>query len=54
MTRCQKEFHQDSEKASMKIVIHSDKKDGITDKSTKKDIEKHLIILNKMMITYKT
>lgn len=37
-----KEFHQDSEKASMKIVIHSDKKDGITDKSTKKDIEKAL------------
>ena len=37
-----KEFHQDSEKASMKIVIHSDKKDGITDKDTKKDIEKAL------------
>ncbi len=37
-----KEFHQDSEKASMKIVIHSDKKNGITDKNTKKDIEKAL------------
>ncbi|MEX2948770.1 MMPL family transporter [Staphylococcus warneri] len=35
-----KEFHQDSEKASMKIVFHSDKKNGITDKDTKKDIEK--------------
>lgn len=38
----------------MKIVFHSDKKNGITDKDTKKDIEKHLIISNKMMITYKT
>lgn len=37
-----KEFHQDSQKASMKIVFHSDKKNGITDKDTKKDIEKAL------------
>ena len=33
-----KEFNQDSENASMKIVFHSDKKDGITDKDTKADI----------------
>lgn len=34
-----KEFHQDSEKASMKIVFHSNKEDGLKDKTTKKDIE---------------
>lgn len=37
-----KEFHQDSEKASVKIVFHSSKDDGITEESTKKDIEKAL------------
>lgn len=37
-----KEFHQDSQKASMRIVFHSDKDSGITEKSTKKDIEKAL------------
>ena len=31
-----KEFHQDSEKASMKIVFHSNKEDGLKDKTTKK------------------
>ncbi|PNZ30783.1 transporter [Staphylococcus petrasii] len=34
-----KEFHQDSEKASMKIVFHSNREDGLKDKDTKKDIE---------------
>ena len=34
-----KEFHQDSEKASMKIVFHSNKNDGLNNKDTKKDIE---------------
>ncbi|TBW73891.1 MMPL family transporter, partial [Staphylococcus capitis] len=34
-----KEFHQDSEKASMKIVFHSNKEDGLKDITTKKDIE---------------
>lgn len=37
-----KEFHQDSQKASMRIVFHSDKDNGITKKDTKKDIEKAL------------
>lgn len=37
-----KEFHQDSEKASMRIVFHSQSDDGITDGDTKKDIEKTL------------
>ena len=31
------EFHQDSEKASMKIVFHSNKNDGLNNKDTKKD-----------------
>ncbi|GGG98650.1 MMPL family transporter [Staphylococcus pragensis] len=34
-----KEFHQDSEKASMKIVFHSNREDGLKDKDTQKDIE---------------
>ncbi|PTE69385.1 hypothetical protein BUY46_03820 [Staphylococcus devriesei] len=34
-----KEFHQDSEKASMKIVFHSNREDGLTKDDTKKDIE---------------
>ncbi|MFC0137973.1 hypothetical protein CD127_12500 [Staphylococcus petrasii] len=34
-----KEFHQDSEKASMKIVFHSNREDGLKDKDKKKDIE---------------
>ena len=34
-----KEFHQDSQKAAMKVVFHSHKHDGIKDKDTKKDIE---------------
>ena len=34
-----KEFHQDSEKVSMKIVFHSNKNDGLNNKDTKKDIE---------------
>ena len=33
-----KEFHQDGEKASMKIVFHSNKNDGLNNKDTK-DIE---------------
>ena len=37
-----KEFHQDSQKAKMRIVFHSDKDNGITDKDTKKDIQKAL------------
>ncbi|MBM0868407.1 putative drug exporter of the RND superfamily [Staphylococcus auricularis] len=37
-----KEFHQDSEKATMRLVFHSDKEKGITDKDTKKDIEEAL------------
>ena len=37
-----KEFHQDSEKASMRIVFHSQSENGINDKDTKKDIEKTL------------
>ncbi len=37
-----KEFHQDSEKASMRMVFHSQSDDGITDDNTKKDIEKAL------------
>ncbi|MCU5746928.1 MMPL family transporter [Staphylococcus sp. SQ8-PEA] len=37
-----KEFHQDSQKAKMRLVFHSDKDNGITDKSTKKDIQKAL------------
>ena len=49
-----KEFHQDSEKASMKIVIHSDKSMVLQIKTLRKILKKHLIILNKMMITYKT
>lgn len=35
-------FHQDSEKASMRIVFHTDKDDGINDKGLKADIEKAL------------
>lgn len=34
-----KEFHQDSQKAAMQIVIHSDKDKGLTNKDTKEDIE---------------
>lgn len=34
-----KEFHQDSEKASMKIVFHSNREDSLKDKDTQKDIE---------------
>lgn len=37
-----KEFHQDSEKASMKLVFHSNKENGITEDDTQKDIEKTL------------
>lgn len=37
-----KEFHQDSEKASMRIVFHSQSENGINDESTKNDIEKTL------------
>ncbi|WP_241522274.1 MMPL family transporter [Staphylococcus delphini] len=35
-------FHQDSEKASMRIVFHTNKDDGINDKGLKSDIEKAL------------
>lgn len=35
-------FHQDSEKASMRIVFHTDKDDGINEKGLKADIEKAL------------
>ena len=48
-----KEFHQDSEKASMKIVFHSNKNDGLNNKDTKKDIEDALTISDKMMIISK-
>ncbi|MEJ7154282.1 MMPL family transporter [Staphylococcus ureilyticus] len=37
-----KEFHQDSEKASMRLVFHSNKEKGITEDETQKDIEKTL------------
>src|SRR5699024_5231980 len=36
------EFNQDSEKASIRIVFHSNSDKGITEKSTKKDIQKTL------------
>ena len=48
-----KEFHQDSEKASMKIVFHSNKNDGLNNKDTKKDIEDAWTISDKMMIISK-
>nr|WP_241521526.1 MMPL family transporter [Staphylococcus delphini] len=35
-------FHQDSEKASMRIVFHTNKDDGINDKGLKSDIENAL------------
>ena len=48
-----KEFHQDSEKASMKIVFHSNKNDGLNNKDTKKILKMLWTISDKMMIISK-